>query len=195
MMLMVIHAGTMTENLATPQRDGLAPSILAPRKRMRVPAWLLVVAILVAFGLGWAVASIPNAGLGLPLAAPADTPSATPEPEVDTEDDSAFVRVATRDLDDFDKDLDDLDITLDEDGFWRLLTNVVELNFNVSQLRQHEAPKSIASDWADGLAQLDDDIDDIEAGITAGSDSKVRKAVAAARDTVEGLRGVVSRVD
>lgn len=185
----------MTENLATPQRDGLAPSILAPRPRKGVPAWILVVSIIAAFALGWGVASYQQTGSGLPLADAEQTPSATPSPEVDTEDDSAFVRVATRDLDDFDKDLDDVDITLDEDGFWRLLTNAVELNFNVGQLKGHVAPASIEDDWADGLAQLDDDIDDIEAGITAGSDTKVRTAVAAARDTVEGLRGVVSRVD
>jgi hypothetical protein len=185
----------MTENLATPHRDGLAPSILAPTSRKGIPAWILVVSIIVAFALGWGIASFQLTGSGLPTAAPAETPSASPTPEVDTEDDSAFVRVATRDLDDFDKDLDDVDITLDEDGFWRLLTNAVELNFNIGQLKEHEAPASIENDWADGLAQLDDDIDAIEAGITAGSDTKVRKAVAAARDTVEGLRGVVSRVD
>ena len=188
MMLMVIHAGTMTENLATPRRDGLAPSILAPKSRLRVPAWVLIVSVLAAFGLGWAVASFAVPLPGSPAAVPEPTESATPEPEVDTEDDSAFVRVATRDL-------DDLDITLDEDGFWRLLTNVVELNFNVTQLHQHEVPASIKDDWTDGLDQLEDDIDAIEAGVTAGSDNKVRKAVADARDTVEGLRGVVSRVD
>jgi hypothetical protein len=185
----------MTENLATPHRDGLASSILAPRQRMRVPAWLFVVSILAAFALGWGVASYLQPAAGLPLAGPGETTSPTAEPEEDNEDDSAFVRVANRDLDDFDDDLDDVDITLDEDGFWRLLTNAVELNFNVGQLKDHEAPASIEGDWADGLAQLEDDIDDLEAGITAGSDSKVRKAAAAARDTIEGLRGVVSRVD
>jgi hypothetical protein len=186
----------MTDHLATPQRDGLAPSILAPRERVGVPVWLLVVLIVIAFGLGWALASVQLTGSGVPIALPGATPSATPEPEeVDTEDDSAFVRVATRDLDDFGDDLDDVDITLDEDGFWRLLTNAVELNFNVSQLQGHEAPDSIADDWASGLDQLADDVDAIEAGITAGSHSTVRSAVADARDTLEGLRGVVSRVD
>jgi len=185
----------MTENLATPRRDGLAPSILAPKRRLRVPAWVLILSVLAAFGLGWVVASFGLPVPGSPAAAPEQTQSATPEPEVDTEDDSAFVRVATRDLDDFSDDLDDLDITLDEDGFWRLLTNVVELNFNVSQLQQHEVPASIEDDWKDGLTQLEKDIDAIETGVTAGSDAKVRKAVADARDTVEGLSGVVSRVD
>ncbi len=184
----------MTENLATPRRDGLAPSILAPTARLRVPLWVLAVSVLVAFGVGWGVASYALPVPGSPAALPSPTETATPE-AVDTEDDSAFVRVATRDLDDFDKDLDDIDITLDEDGFWRLLSNVVELNFNVSQLHQHTAPASIDDDWRAGLTQLEKDIDAIESGITAGSDSTVRTAVADARDTVEGLRGVVSRVD
>ena len=193
MMLMVIHAGTMTENLATPHRDSPAPSILAPRPTARVRVRVLIVAIGLAFGAGWGVGTVvePTAP---EAAAPEET--ATPEPEVvDDQDDSAFVRVASRDLDDFDDDLDDVDTTLDEDGFWRLLSNAVELNYNTSQLLGHEAPASIEDDWAEGLAQLEDDVDAIEAGITANSTTQVRSAVSDARDTIEGLRGVVSRVD
>jgi hypothetical protein len=183
----------MSDNLANPTRVDLAPSILAPRPPARVRVWLLIVSIIVAFGLGWVAATlVPNA---TPIALPSESPSATPEPEIDTDDDSAFVTVATRDLDDFDKDLDDMDTTLDENGFWRLLSNAVELNFNVSQLLGHTAPASIDSDWAAGLAQLEDDVDAIEAGITSSSESHVRSAVADARDTVVGLRTVVRRVD
>ena len=196
MMLMVIHAGTMTENLATPHRDALAPSILAPRPPARVRVWVLVLAIVLAFGAGWGAATLLQPAASAPSADPQQTESATPEPEeVDDQDDSAFVKVAERDLDDFEDDLDDLDTTLDEDGFWRLLTNAVELNYNVSQLLGHEAPTSIEDDWADGLAQLEDDVDAIEAGITSSSTKAVRQGVADARDTIEGLRGVVARVD
>ena len=184
----------MTENLATPQREALAPSILSPKRTPRVPVWVLAVAVVAAFVLGWLVPGGAPASES-PAAEPSATASPSAEPEVDDHDDSGFVRVANRDLDDFDDDLDDLDITLDEDGFWRLLTNAVELNFNVEQLLGHVAPKSIEGDWAAGLAQLEKDVDAIEAGITASSDKKVRAAVAEARDTIEGLRGVVSRVD
>jgi hypothetical protein len=183
----------MTENLATPHREGLAPSILAPRRRAVVPAWLLVVSVIAAFGLGWVVAGLVQPDGTVAIVEPDETQTA--EPEVDTEDDSAFVRVATRDLDDLADDLDDIDITLDEDGFWRLLSNAVELNFNVGQLQEHEAPASIEDDWKDGLSQLEDDVDALEAGITAGSDAQVRDAVADARDTLEGLRDVVALVD
>lgn len=183
-------------NLAAPDRDGLAPSILAPRKPARVPVWTLIVAIVLAFGAGWVVSTFTTSHtVAAPGLLPAETPSAPPEPEVDDQDDSAFVKVATRDLDDFEKDLDDLQTTLDEDGFWRLLSNAVELNFNASQLRGHEAPASIAQDWADGLTQLEDDIDSIEGGITSRSSTKVQAGVDDARATVEALREVVARVD
>ena len=194
MMLMVIHAGTMTENHATPHRDAPPSSILAPRPPARVRVWVLVVAIVLAFGAGWGVAHLVTPET--PTAEPEQGATPTGEPEeVDTQDDSAFVRVANRDLEDFEDDLDDVETTLDEDGFWRLLTNAVELNYNTSQLLGHEAPASIEGDWADGLAQLEKDVDAIEAGITASSAKSIRQGVADARDTIEGLRGVVARVD
>ncbi len=159
---------------------------------MRV--WVLIVAIVVAFGAGWGVAQLAPAADTAPSSEPEETTTREPQ-EVDDQDDSAFVKVATRDLDDFDDDLDDLDTTLEEDGFWRLLSNAVELNYNTSQLLEHEAPASIEDDWAEGLAQLERDVDAIEAGITASSSAKIRSAVSDARETIEGLRGVVSRVD
>ena len=181
-------------NLAAPERDNLAPSILAPRPPARIRVWVLLLAIVLAFGAGWAAATLVQ---DQPTAAPTVEPSetATPEPEIDDQDDSAFVTVATRDLDDFEKDLDDLQTTLDEDGFWRLLSNAVELNFNATQLRGHEVPKSIEQDWTDGLTQLEGDIDSIEGGITSRSNTKVQSGVDDARDTLEALREVVARVD
>lgn len=180
----------MTENLATPERDGSAASILAPATRWRAPIWVLAVAVIAAFVLGWLIPA-PAAPGG---SAPEPSQSAT-VPEVDNDDDSAFVRVANRDLEDFSDDLDDIDITLDEDGFWRLLTNTVELKFNLEQLQAHEAPTSIAGDWKDGLEHLGDDIAAIEDAVGTRSQSRARAAVAGARETVEGLLGVVARVD
>jgi hypothetical protein len=186
----------MTDHLATPQRDGLPSSILAPRPPARVRVWVLILAIVLAFGAGWLTAGFTTVHTtAVPGLLPAETSAATPEPEVDDQDDSAFVAVATRDLDDFEKDLDDLQTTLDEDGFWRLLSNAVELNFNASQLRGHEAPQSIEQDWADGLTQLEENIDSIEGGITSRSNTKVQAGVDDARETLEGLREVVARVD
>ena len=187
----------MTDNLAAPPpSDNAAPSILAPRKRVRVSPWVLVLAVVVAFAGGWLTATglqeHVTSSCACSLIAP-ETP--TPTPEVDTEDDSIFVDLATRDIDDFAKDLGDMQTTLDEDGYWRLLSNSIELNFNVSQLLEHEEPVSIAADWNDALDQLQEDVDTIEAGVSARSEKKTRAGIADARETVAVLREIVSRVD
>ena len=187
----------MTENLAAPPaRDDAAPSILAVRPRVRVSLWVLALAVLVAFAGGWFAAKALTVTATSSCACSLVPPdNATPTPEIDTEDDSIFVDLATRDIDDFAKDLGDMQTTLDENGFWRLLSNSIELNFNVSQLLDHEAPASIASDWNGALDQLQKDVDAIEAGVTSRSDTKVGAGIADARATVAELREIVSRVD
>jgi hypothetical protein len=186
----------MTENLAAPApRDDAAPSILAPRRRVRVSPWLLVLALAVGFAGGWITSLATQTTVSVPCACGPIPPSATPTPELDTEDDSIFVDLATRDIDDFAKDLGDMSTTLDENGYWRLLSNSVELNFNLSQLEGHEEPTSIASDWNDALDELGKNVDAIEAGVTANSEKKIRAGIADARDTVAELREIVSRVD
>lgn len=187
----------MTENLAAPPpRDDVAPSILAPRRRVRLSPWLVVLALIVGFGGGWFAAMATQVTASAPCACgPIPPPSASPTPEIDTEDDSIFVDLATRDIDDFAKDLGDMSTTLDEGGFWRLLSNSVELNFNLSQLQEHEEPASIRSDWNDALDQLEKDVDTIEAGVTSRSEKKTRTGIADARATVAELREIVSRVD
>ena len=186
----------MTDNLATPPRDDAATSILAPRRRVRITPWLLVPALMIGFAGGWVTSVFTQvtttSSCACSLASPG-TP--TPTPEIDTEDDSIFVDLATRDIDDFAKDLGDMSTTLDENGYWRLLSNSVELNFNLSQLEGRDEPKSIASDWNDALDELGKNVDAIEAGVTANSEKKIRAGIADARDTVAELREIVSRVD
>ena len=187
----------MTENLAaSPPRDDAAPSILAPRRRLRLSPWLLVLALAVGFAGGWFTSLFTQVTATSSCAcslAPAET--ATPTPEIDTEDDSIFVDLATRDIDDFAKDLGDMSTTLDENGYWRLLSNSVELNFNLSQLEGHEVPASIASDWNDALDELGKNVDAIDAGVTANSKKKTRAGIADARETIAELREIVTRVD
>ena len=187
----------MTENLAASRApDDAAPSILAPRRRVRVGPWLLVLALAVGFAGGWATAQFTQVTVTSSCACslvPPETP--TPTPEVDTEDDSIFVDLATRDIDDFAKDLGDMSTTLDENGYWRLLSNSVELSFNLSQLEGHEEPASIASDWNDALDELGKNVDAIEAGVTANSKNRTRAGIADARETIAELREIVSRVD
>ena len=187
----------MTENLAaSAPRDDAATSILAPRRRIRVSPWLLAVALVVGFAGGWVTSLATQVTVTSSCACSTVAPeTATPTPEIDTEDDSIFVDLATRDVDDFAKDLGDMTTTLDEDGFWRLLSNSVELNFNLTQLEGHEAPASIESDWKDSLDELSKNVDSIESAIGGQSEKRIRAAIAEARATVADLREVVSRVD
>jgi hypothetical protein len=185
----------MTESVATTPPDDAETSILAPRRRLRVTPWLLVPALVIGFAGGWVTSLFSQVTATSSCAcslAPPET--ATPTP-IDTEDDSIFVDLATRDIDDFAKDLGDMTTTLDENGYWRLLSNSVELNFNLSQLEGHEAPKSIASDWSDALDELGKNVDAIEVGVTANSEKRTRAGIAAARDTIASLREIVNRVD
>ena len=188
----------MTENLAAPPPpDASASSILAPRRRVRVSPWFLALALALAvgFGGGWATSLATQTSVSAPCACVPPSPTATPTPEVDNEDDSVFVDLATRDIDDFAKDLGDLSTTVDEGGFWRLLTNSVELNFNLTQLEGHEEPASIKADWNDRLDELSKNVDSIEDGISAQSENRIRAGIAAARSTIAELRDIVSRVD
>jgi hypothetical protein len=186
----------MTENLAAPPPPhDAAPSILAPRRRVRLSLWFVVLALAVGFGGGWVASQAMQVTASAPCACGAEVPqTATPTP-VDTDDDSIFVDLATRDIDDFAKDLGDMSTTLDESGFWRLLSNSVELNFNIRQLEGHEAPASIRADWTDALDELSTNVDSIEEGVSARSDRGVRAGIADARATIANLREIVSRVD
>ena len=124
-------------------------------------------------------------------ATPTATPQETSQPVVPPGDYADFVDDATRDLDDIDKDLDDMDLTLDEGGYWRLLSNEVELRVNLEQLRAATAPKAVADDWDDLLDTLGVEIGDI--GDVIGEKEKtVRAAVADTRAAVAEARALVA---
>lgn len=188
----------MTEKIAASEpEESIAPSILAPRRRVLVPLWALLLAIAVAFGAGWFMSSLTSPTIlssGGLLPEASATPSPTVE-EVDTEDDSIFVDLATRDIDDFAKDLGDMETTVEEEGFWRLLSNSVELNYNAGQLQELKAPKSIRKDWTAALADLHDNVDVIEGGIVRQSEATLLNGLEDARATIVELREIVSRVD
>lgn len=188
----------MTEKIAASEPDdSIAPSILVPQRRLLVPMWVLLLAVVASFASGWFVSQL-TTGTTVSSGGLMPQESATPTPtveEVDTEDDSVFVDLATRDIDDFAKDLGDLKTTVDEDGFWRLLSNSVELNYNAGQLLDHKAPKSIKKDWNAALATLQENVDTIEDGVTSQSDKTVLEGIREARETIAELRGIVSRVD
>lgn len=142
-----------------------------------------------------------------PTAEPAEEvaeiePSATPEPTVDATmepevvaDPAVFKADALRDLQDFKKDLDDMDKTLDEDGFWRLLSNSAELGFNLGQLQAHDAPDEIVSKWDAGLETLDAKIDAITDEIGNDDSKATRTAIANAREQANNLIKLVKKIE
>jgi hypothetical protein len=98
----------------------------------------------------------PTAAVEEPLAEPAD----------EADGPYYFRTQALGNLDDFGKDLDDMVITVGEEGFWRLLSNSLELNFNLGQLQALTAPDSIRSSWDVEVTALSTGIDDLDAAIT-----------------------------
>jgi len=124
---------------------------------------------------------------------PTATPEQTAEPTVPAGDYADFVEDATRDLGDMDKDLDDMDTTLDEGGYWRLLSNQVELQANLQQLRGADAPDVVADDWDDLLDTLGVEVGDI-GDVIGEKEGAVRDAVAEARAAVAEARALVELV-
>jgi len=108
-------------------------------------------------------------------------PTSEPVEEVVLVDSAAFKTEALRDLVDFNKDLSDMDTTLDEDGFWRLLSNYGELSFNLGQLQSHDAPAEYAATWTASLVTLEARLDVLGDAVSVDNSAVTRAAVAAAR--------------
>ncbi|MFC0681821.1 DUF2510 domain-containing protein [Lysobacter korlensis] len=114
---------------------------------------------------------------------PAEEPATSAEDEAAVR--QAFAYNAHGHLGDMEKDLDDLVVTLDENGFWRLLTNSVELSFNLGQLQALDVPAEVSENWS---AQLGD----IDAGITAISDLVAAERYADVYGAIDTLRAHVT---
>jgi hypothetical protein len=127
---------------------------------------------------------------------PEATPEATPPPAAapPVDGDPDFLQDSRNDLEDFAKDLDDMIVTLDEDGFWRLLSNSVELSFNYGQLASREAPASISADWTAQLAALEGQITRIDEAIADERYDDLRTVIAEAHGQLGVLNGVLDRV-
>jgi hypothetical protein len=123
---------------------------------------------------------------------PTVAPSPAPTVAAVVVDLAQFKSDSLRDLNDFNKDLGDMDVTLDEGGFWRLLSNSLELSFNLGQLEGHIPPESIAAPWATGLVGLDAAITTINNAVGASDDAATRAAIAAARDQATALIALVN---
>ncbi|MGN7949188.1 hypothetical protein ACTJKH_10615 [Microbacterium sp. 22215] len=122
-------------------------------------------------------------------AEPTPTPSAPIEAEV--VDAVSFRAQAGSHLDDMNKDLDDIVVTVQEDGFWRLLSNSGELAFNLGQLEGLDVPASVAVTWPESLVALDTALDVLADAVSAQDGPTILAAVEAVRTQVETTRGVV----
>jgi len=127
-----------------------------------------------------------------PTPTPTITPSAPPVVVAPVVDVAAFQSNATRDLNDFAKDLDDMVVTVNEGGFWRLLSNSLELSFNLGQLQSLDAPASVSSSWAPGLAALEVSITTIDDAVAADDSAAILAAIEASRGQVNALLGLVA---
>ena len=137
---------------------------------------------------------VPAAGLTeVPTSSP--TPTPTPEdvapPAVADVDVERFQAEASRDLDDLAKDLDDMVRTVDEGGFWRLLSNSLEVSFNYGQLSAHTPPPSVADAYAAGLQNLDAAITALSDLVTGEDTGAILAAIEHTRGQAAALRAVV----
>lgn len=123
------------------------------------------------------------------------TPTATPIPTPSEEgpDATFFMTEANGNLSDYEKDLGDLTVTLDENGFWRLLSNSVELSFNLGQLQGLDAPAPIAGEWDTNVATLDAQTTVIIDNIGNQQYDTLRADIAAAQATCTSLHAIADR--
>lgn len=135
-----------------------------------------------------------------PTATPTPTPvpTATVEPVVEPPaavvvDVAAFQTGANKHTADIDKDLDDMAVTLAEGGTWRLLSNTVEISFNLGQLETLDVPASIAAEWAPALIGLDTSIDTMSTAIAGGDPATIQGTMDGVRASAAVLRDIASR--
>lgn len=127
-----------------------------------------------------------------PEATPEEAPEPPPteEPEEPAADPVAFKAQSNSHLDDMRKDLDDLRTTVDEEGFWRLLSNYAELAFNLGQLEGLDVPANVEKKWASQLTKLDKRLDELSEAITTEDGPTILAAVSKLEDQVESARKV-----
>lgn len=119
----------------------------------------------------------------------APTPTATPVEVVNA---IAFRAQAGSHLDDMLKDLDDIVTTVDEDGFWRLLSNTGELAFNQGQLESLDVPANLVTAWPESLVALQGTLDSLTDAIGTQDGPSILAAVGTVRTQVEATRAVVN---
>lgn len=119
-------------------------------------------------------------------------PTAAPVPTQEAVDAVTFRAQAASHLDDMVKDLDDMVVTVQEDGFWRLLSNNGELAFNLGQLKALDVPVSVAATWPESLTALETTLDALTDAVSTQDGPSILAAIEVVRAQVEASRGVVN---
>lgn len=108
---------------------------------------------------------------------------------------ATFGSDASRDLRDLAKDLQDLDKAVSRGSTFRALGNLVEIAFNVGQLKTLVPPAKVARDWQAGMAVLEKSTDAVSDAVSGDSSlGKTRRLIADASARVSALQKLVSRV-
>ena len=124
---------------------------------------------------------------------PTEKPAEEEAPAAATEVNAvAFRAQSNSHLDDMVKDLDDIVITVQEDGFWRLLSNSAELSFNYGQLGALDVPNSVTEPWPATLTGIDGGISALDAAIETEDGPTILAAVDGLRGLIEAARGVAN---
>lgn len=134
-------------------------------------------------------------------ATPEAVPETSPEPEPSAEaepaepvvvDVPAFKSEANGHLDDMSKDLDDMVVTVNENGFFRLISNSVELSFNVAQLEILDVPESIAVPYAEGATGLTASVDSMNDPISNEDNATLLAIIETMRGQVQAMHDLVN---
>lgn len=123
---------------------------------------------------------------------PTPTPPTATAPAIDAVDSVAFRAQAGSHLDDMNKDLDDMVVTVQEAGFWRLLSNSAELAFNLGQLEGLDVPPGVVNTWPASLTSLGAALDVLSDAVSTQDGPTILAAIEGVRAQVEAARGVAN---
>lgn len=147
-----------------------------------------------------------------PTPTPTQTMTAEESPSPDSSDEAGplsdpdseesidyFIYSSKGQFKDMDKDLNDAVGRANNDQTIRLLGNILELSFNLGQLKALDAPTTVAKSWSDGLAKLEATIDaasDAATDFSSGqaSLSEMLGSIEQVRSKVGALAKVVSKL-
>lgn len=124
---------------------------------------------------------------------PSESASASPVPMSPVE----FRVSALGDIADMRKDLSDFEIVLNKGGLLRLLGNVLEIEFNIGQLKSLTPPDKYSAKFAEKLASLELTVDELSEAVTSpeSSTSKTKSKLGKCKSALNSLESYVKSVN